>query len=427
MKLAVRLKILSVLSLVSLLLVLGYLVASNYLFLSLKQKQKTMHQVNVLLSELTVNADLYLEIRDEELLNTQRLLSERAKKALSDLSSHSSGVRLHIDSICRIIESNEALLNQISSSFKSIPNMNGSAAVVSHLKARLSNAYISAQNDATTLSDELWVEQLGIIQLWGMTLALLIVVSIAFVIYSHINFANRFKRAVAKVLDGLANIRDGDLKTAINLEQNDELTDIARQINSMAKNLNELTVSKTELEAQIMARTIELQVETRTDTLTGVHNRRSLERVGERELNMALRYGQTLSMLMIDLDGFKPVNDTYGHSFGDIVLIQAAQTIATELRDSDFLARYGGEEFTVILPHTDFRSAYETAERIRKAFECKLFGDSEHRIQQTISVGIAEMSEREATLQELIELADKRLYQAKNKGRNRSYPTQQEN
>lgn len=423
MRLAARLKILSLLSIISLLMVLGYLIVTNFIFVELQRKQQTMHQVNVLLSELSVNADLYLEIRDENLLKIQGDLNNQIKSKLATLSELSPYFRLNLQSIVKTLDSNYSLLNQLSNSFKTLPNMNDSAAVVSHLKSRLSGAYISAQNDATILSDELWDYQLGMIQRWGGTLALLIIFTIAIVVFSHLNFANRFKASVSLVLNGLSAIKDGNLKTVITMDQKSELSDIAEGVNDMVRNLNSLTISKSELEAQITARTIELQVQTRTDTLTGIHNRRSLNRVGERELNMARRYNQDLSLLMIDLDHFKVVNDTYGHAFGDVVLVQATELISEQLRDSDFLARYGGEEFTVILPHTDDTAAYEIAERIRLAFEQQMFGDDEHEVSQTISVGISVFTENTHSLGDLIVEADKQLYEAKRLGRNRCYST----
>lgn len=419
MKLVVRLRILSLLSLVSLLLVLGYLLATNSIFVALKEKQQSMHQVNVLLSELSVNADLYVEIRDESLLKVQYELNNNVKKELSTLSDSSPYFRLNIQSIRQTLDSNHSLLLQLNNSFKSMPDMNKNAAIVHHLKSRLAGSYISAQTDAMVLSDELWVAQLGIIQRWGLTLALLIVATIAIVIFSHLNFANRFKKSISNLLKGLSAIRDGNLKTVIAMNQNNELSEIAQGVNDMVRNLNSLIISKSELEAQITARTIELQAQTRTDSLTGVHNRRSLNRVGEREINMARRYEQQLSVLMIDLDKFKNINDTYGHTFGDVVLIQATQVISAQLRDSDFLARYGGEEFTVILPHTDADGAFEIAERIRQAFENRVFGDAEQGVKQTVSIGISEISEDTNSLGELIVLADKRLYEAKRRGRNR--------
>ncbi|MFQ3230541.1 diguanylate cyclase [Reinekea sp.] len=423
MKLVTRLKILSLLSLVSLLMVLGYLVVTNFIFLELQNKQQTMHRVNLLLSELSVNADLYLEIRDTSLLKAQDDLNDQIKMELASLSELSPYFSLNLQSIVHMLDSNYSLLQQLSRSFKAMPDVNNSADIVSHLKTRLSGTYILAQNDANILSDELWNSQLGMIQRWGGTLALLVMLTIAIVVFSHLNFANRFRASVSLVLNGLSAIKDGNLKTIISMNQKNELSDIAEGVNDMARNLNSLTISKSELEAQISARTIELQVQTRTDALTGIHNRRSLNRVGERELNMARRYDQNLSVLMIDLDHFKMVNDTYGHTFGDRVLIQATELISTQLRDSDFLARYGGEEFTVLLPHTDETAALEIAERIRLAFEQKMFGDGEQEVRQTISVGISDLTDTCFTLGDLIVQADKQLYEAKRLGRNRCYST----
>jgi diguanylate cyclase (GGDEF)-like protein len=265
----------------------------------------------------------------------------------------------------------------------------------------------------------MWVEQLKLIQDAGIALAILVIAAIMTVGFSHLNFASRFQTSLSIVLNGLIAIREGNLKSKISVKSHNELSEIADGVNRMAQSLNELTVSKAELEAIVASRTIELEAETRTDSLTGVHNRRSLNRVGSRELSMARRYGQSLSILMIDLDLFKLVNDDHGHAFGDTVLVQAAKTITAQLRNSDFLARFGGEEFTVLLPHSDRVSALDIAERIRESFETTQFGDENQKIQQTVSIGIAVMTDKTTTLDELIAIADSQLYQAKNNGRNR--------
>jgi two-component system cell cycle response regulator len=165
-----------------------------------------------------------------------------------------------------------------------------------------------------------------------------------------------------------------------------------------------------------------------TDSLTGVNNRRFFDqRIGE-EIARALRTREPLACLLLDIDHFKQVNDTYGHQAGDQVLRQTAGLIREQLRNSDILARYGGEEFAVVLPNTQPQSALDIAQRIRENISQRGYTvkikDSAQSLTVTLSIGIATMAEGtipgdvEPLINSLIENADKALYQAKDKGRN---------
>ncbi len=152
-----------------------------------------------------------------------------------------------------------------------------------------------------------------------------------------------------------------------------------------------------------------------TDALTGLKNRRALlERLGE-EVSRSQRYGGPLSLVMIDVDQFKPFNDTFGHPAGDAVLEQVARVLGDHSRATDFVARYGGEEFAILLPSTDREGALVLAERFRRAVE----GAGWLQRDVTVSVGVATMTGAEAGAASLVALADEALYRAKEAGRNR--------
>ena len=155
------------------------------------------------------------------------------------------------------------------------------------------------------------------------------------------------------------------------------------------------------------------------DALTGLYNRGNFDEILKDEVNRTLRYGTHLSLLMLDIDFFKKVNDLYGHQTGYEVFKRIADTILNSVRNVDYVARYGGEEFTVILPETEQASAIELAERIRLAIEQKEFRISESdTIHLTISIGVGSTSERIISPELLIQAADKALYDAKENGRN---------
>jgi len=159
----------------------------------------------------------------------------------------------------------------------------------------------------------------------------------------------------------------------------------------------------------------------RLDDLTGLPNRRAfLERL-DVEIRRALRYESPLSLLALDLDQFKAINETQGRAAGDDVLRGVAQILHSECRGTDFAGRLGGQEFVVFLTQTDRDSALEVAERIRNRVAEKLFiGIENNRFHATCSIGIATMSDVPTDADTLLSAADRRLFQAKSQGRNRS-------
>ncbi len=159
---------------------------------------------------------------------------------------------------------------------------------------------------------------------------------------------------------------------------------------------------------------------TKIDALTGLANRRQFNEIFQREHKQHIRLGTDLSLLLLDIDYFKKVNDNYGHDAGDRYLQQVAQTLAIHLsRPTDLAVRYGGEEFACILPNTDFNGAMVMAEQIRLAIENLGLPTATAGGKLTISVGVASTEGKPQTVAEMIATADHYLYQAKNSGRNR--------
>lgn len=168
----------------------------------------------------------------------------------------------------------------------------------------------------------------------------------------------------------------------------------------------------------------DLEHETFTDPLTGIYNRRFMEQRLTEELSKARRYNFQLSILLLDLDYFKRVNDEHGHQAGDQLLIEISAMVNAQLRDSDILARYGGEEFLIIAPNTGPAEAALLAERLRARIEAQGFLKDYEGIRQaelniTVSIGLASFGDDIDNEEILIGTADRNLYQAKNDGRNR--------
>jgi len=178
--------------------------------------------------------------------------------------------------------------------------------------------------------------------------------------------------------------------------------------------------------AQLREVSAELDRLARTDALTGIANRRAFFDVLGIEFRRSRRYGRQLSVLMLDLDHFKEVNDRWGHPFGDQVLRQMTDVITANIRESDILGRYGGEEFALALPETPEGAAIEVGEKLRAAVERHEFrtdevpGPGEPPVRLTISIGVASLPvEDDQDEVELIGRADQALYEAKRTGRNR--------
>jgi len=157
------------------------------------------------------------------------------------------------------------------------------------------------------------------------------------------------------------------------------------------------------------------------DEMTGAYNRRHFMNLLNDEWLRARRYSHMMSLIMLDMDYFKQVNDTYGHFAGDAVLKEIIQLIRQNLRDLDRIGRFGGEEFIILLPETDLRGAQITAERLRQKIAAHLIRYQEKEIFVTASFGVAELPpDRDATsVQRFLRAADEALYVAKNTGRNR--------
>ncbi len=175
-------------------------------------------------------------------------------------------------------------------------------------------------------------------------------------------------------------------------------------------------LSATDLEAalheQIYANSI-------TDNLTQLFNKRHFEDALAREFSRSRRYHRPLSLLLIDIDFFKRVNDTYGHHVGDIALRATADAIRSSLRSEDFLARFGGEEIVALLAETTLEQAIVVAETVRKAVRESVVVFRDQRFSVTVSIGCAEFDPADVSTDRFIERCDAKVYEAKRAGRDR--------
>jgi len=174
-----------------------------------------------------------------------------------------------------------------------------------------------------------------------------------------------------------------------------------------------LTIKETELKA-VIAQADEVS---HTDALTFLPNRRQIIGDLQREIMFSDRYGTPLSISMLDIDYFKKINDTYGHTSGDEVLRTLGSELRNHIRHPDTIGRYGGEEFLIVLPHSPLKAAAEQAERLCRHTRSLLIKAGEHKIAATISIGIAQYQIHNEDWESLLNRADAALYKAKHNGR----------
>lgn len=238
------------------------------------------------------------------------------------------------------------------------------------------------------------------------------------------------QRAVVKpILRTTQNLRQIQARpdaVQIRRERLQELDDIAKAVSAFGAALSQINERTAELEREIaerqqaQAKLVELAT---TDSLTGLHNRRYFMETAAQEFDRARRYQMPLSLLMIDADRFKSINDRFGHHIGDEVLKVLAIIGRRQLREVDVFVRMGGEEFAVLLPQTDFVAARIAAERLRQTIAEHTIDTEQGSLNFTVSLGLACLDPTTVDLDDLLRRADVALYQAKQNGRNRVEPT----
>jgi len=201
---------------------------------------------------------------------------------------------------------------------------------------------------------------------------------------------------------------------------------ISREVTELEQAKLEVEALNHDLEKRVMERTVELEESNKKlhelafyDELTGIGNRRYFELHAEKLIALVLREQNPAYLVMLDIDRFKQLNDTYGHPFGDTVLTALAKLLRESVRSSDVLCRYGGEEFFIMLPFTGESDALEFCARLQEGIRKLTFLHEGNTIRITVSMGVAALGMEANTLKELVRNVDVALYQAKRHGRDR--------
>jgi len=238
-------------------------------------------------------------------------------------------------------------------------------------------------------------------------ISLSLAVLLAFLISRYIT------RSIAKLTHGVRQIANRNFTFKVDIHSKNEIGELADTFNLMVDQLN---VHRKRIEKQQK----KLELLARTDALTGLSNHRHFMDQLTCEVERAVRYASPLSVMILDLDDFKRVNDTYGHPVGDRVLLKIAEVIEKHMRSTDITARYGGDEFCVALPNTTAQGARVLARKLREEIADKVFSvDGEVTFHITCSIGLAKFHKDMKNSLVILKFADQALYKAKSAGRNR--------
>jgi len=292
------------------------------------------------------------------------------------------------------------------------------SAILENLVQHLSiGAAVTVSEGSVRIARQAQWAMLAVVLISGIQVLLFVIV-IVFVQRAVVN-------PILRATQNLKQIKTQPGAIQMRRERLQELDDIACAVGAFGVALSQINERTVELEREIAERQqaqAELVELATTDSLTGVHNRRHFMETATYEFERSRRYSIPLSLLMMDADRFKSINDCFGHHIGDEVLKALAMIGRRQLREVDLFARLGGEEFAILLPQTDFIAARVAAERLRQAIAEDAVETEQGLLNFTVSLGLASLDPTTVDLEDLLRQADMALYQAKQNGRNRVEP-----
>lgn len=373
--------------------------------------QQLTSQTNTL-KQLIANDDIYepnynisnwlaLEVKLTSLLKSSPKLTAQQQTIQVSLQSQNENLK----SLFTLINKNKL--------------KNASEAIKTHLKARLMTQLEATSSDSLQLSAIAQKDIYETIQRQAFFIISVSAASIIALLFGAFSLTYIVRKSLNEVKHAFEKNHSGDFQNIHFSHHSKEFHSIAEAFNAMNKKLSDTTVSLTVMKKIVEERTHVLEQLSNTDSLTKVANRRALFERANMEFSRAIRSNNKLTLLLLDCDFFKNVNDEFGHIFGDQLLIHICKICNQEIRDIDFLARYGGEEFIIVLPNCDIAGGIETANRIQRSLAKHCVTVKGKEVCITLSIGACTLSEQHKNLEQLINDTDQAMYQAKKKGRNR--------
>ena len=401
----------------------------------------------VLLAALSVSG--WLALREEE-TNLLKEINQRGSyigrfvaksMAFSVVGYDYHTIQLLLDEITSSVEIDYAKITNVKGNTM---GESGSAGLFNNSEQAANEGLVMFTNDITVDDETVGTLQLGLstahiiarlenqkyVLLKRESLVIVLIALFEFIALSYI-----VVRPVGQITNFLrSNVdEEGQLVGAIPLVSNDEFGQLAHQFNDLSGQLNQANKklhSKIEsadrrlLETnqQLKQLNDEFRLLSITDPLTGLFNRRHFDELMETEVGLSNRHGDPNSLLLIDIDHFKAINDTYGHYVGDVVLKALTKTLQNNIRHTDAICRLGGEEFAVLCKRADKTGAMELAEKLREIIEkTPMIPETDDELLITISIGVASVPDGggKTTPKQLYKDVDTALYYSKNNGRNR--------
>ncbi len=296
---------------------------------------------------------------------------------------------------------------------------NANHEIINHLMQRQLLQVESILEDTQSLAKLSTLSINSVFKQQIIIIAVMLSFGIILLLISTNQLVNYFHRLINKLEHSINKVRQGKYEIIEPLDEINDFSDFIKRFNQMSQQLEKTTVTRDVLQQIVEERTSALKEISETDPLTSIPNRRALFEKGEKEFSRAVRHQSEFSVLMIDCDKFKQINDKYGHLIGDKILIQLGKIFKSKIREEDYLGRYGGEEFLILLPLCDQVSAFEKAEAIRETVCSKAYSDDDLTINYSVSIGVASLKGNHKNFEHLISQADDALLKAKENGRNR--------
>ena len=296
---------------------------------------------------------------------------------------------------------------------------NADDSIKKHLRVRLITQLEAIRADSIQLFSIVQKDINNIIKQQVMFILSILAFSLFILLYGAFKLSKIFRTSLNEVKLAFSKNRCGNYQKIQLSNQSEEFEGIALAFNDMNKELSETSISLESMTKIVAERTKVLEQLSNTDPLTKVANRRALFEQGHTEFSRAQRSKNPFTVILLDCDLFKDINDDFGHLFGDEVLKHICNICTEEIRKIDFFARYGGEEFIIILPNSEVSGAIKTAERIQRSLVDKRIAFEGKNVPVTLSMGICTLNEKHANFEQLIKDADAAMYKAKENGRNR--------
>jgi diguanylate cyclase (GGDEF)-like protein len=296
---------------------------------------------------------------------------------------------------------------------------NASPVIKRHLKAKLINQLQAIKSDSDHLYSIIKKDIKKIIEHEVIFILGILTICVLLLFYGALRLNKIFRSSLNEVKKAFEKNHSGHFQKIQLSNKSSEFDSIVKAFNVMNKKLSETTVSLEVMKKVVDERTRDLEQLSNTDPLTNIANRRALFERGEIEYSRYQRSHHKLTLLLIDCDLFKNINDKFGHLLGDKLLKHVCKICIKEIRDIDFFARYGGEEFVIVLPDCDLNGGIETARRIQNSLSTHSMSTAGNEICMTLSIGICMFNDKHKSFEHLINDADQAMYQAKENGRNR--------